>query len=80
MPATQTAKKTPAETTATDVVKQAEMACGTSGWNRMAPSGRLVEVRAIICCEMLKQAPGRENGMDFWRAVHVAANNIIDPE
>ena len=47
------AKKTAAQTIAADIVTRAKKAVGPM-WSRMSPDGHLVEVRSIMCCDMLR--------------------------
>jgi hypothetical protein len=47
------AKKTPAQTVAADIISRVEKTIGRFTWDRMSPECRLVEVRAVFCCDML---------------------------
>ena len=45
--------KTAAQTIAADILARARRAVGPM-WERLSPEGRLVEVRAVLCCDMLR--------------------------
>ena len=56
------AKKTAAQTIAADIIARARKATGKM-WDRMSPDGHLVEVRSIMCCDMLRTLTPPDHGL-----------------
>ena len=46
--------KTAAQTIAADIVTRVQKTLGRHMWERLSPEGRLVDVRAVLCCDMLR--------------------------
>ena len=46
-------------------------------WERMSPPARLIEARSILCGDMLRQAPGTEVPMAWWRDVARSLDHVI---
>lgn len=65
-----------ARTSARDIVARAKKAAGPM-WNRLAPEGQLVETKAILCDDMLRDRAGTT--LEWWLAVQRAVMDIIIP-
>lgn len=78
MPVTNTAETARlAAISARDIVARARKAAGPM-WTRLASEGQLVETKAILCDDMLRDRAGA--GLDWWLAVQRAVLNIIIPD
>ena len=62
---------------AKDIVTRAHRAAGPF-WDRLSPDGRMVECKAILCDEMLRDRSGTD--LAWWLAVQRAVINTIIPE
>ena len=72
-----TATKDFAATSAKDIIARAKKAAGPM-WQRLAPEGRMVECKAILCDDMLRDRSG--TAQEWWLAVQRAVINTIIPE
>lgn len=63
-------------TVAKDIIVRAEKTVGPTYWSRLVIAGRLVECRAILCVDMIKDR-GTDSVDGWWRYVDVAIQDIL---
>ena len=61
---------------ARDIVARAEKLVGPTYWSRLVIQGRLVECRAILCLDIIKDRSS-DSVDGWWRYVDVAIQDIL---
>jgi len=72
-----TAQTDHAVTAAVDIVHRAAKRAGAL-WGRLSGDGQLVECKAVLCDDMLRDRSG--SGLEWWLAVQRAVLNLVIPE
>jgi hypothetical protein len=65
-------------TIAADIVSRVQKTLGRHMWERLSPEGRLVEVRAVLCCDMLRSMVPADHNLMI--EVHRTLITTILPE
>lgn len=63
-------------TVAREIITRAEKTVGPTYWSRLVFAGRLVECRAILCVDMIKDR-GADSVDGWWRYVAIAIQDIL---
>lgn len=78
MPATNTAETARLATiSARDIIARATRACGPV-WARLSPDGQMIECKAILCDDMLRNY-ARDTAQDWWLSVQRVIINASHP-
>lgn len=57
------ATRTAAQTLAADILARVQKLHGRYSWERLSPDSQLVEVRALLCCDMLSRVEAPDHAL-----------------